>query len=214
MKTKILLSFAILFFAAITTQGQITEGKYLLGGSAGYISSTNTVYSSKNQSLYTNLQFGKFIKDNAATGIIFSYGFSDLSSSNKTNFYSAGIFYRKYKSLTKSFYFFGELDGVYSYSKNTQGIFQTGNNAERSTSNSGAVAFTPGISYSIFKKMQVELSMPSMVSVSYGSIKTEILSPSSASISTSKGNNFSANVNFNSSLLNNFAIGFKFLLGK
>jgi outer membrane protein len=214
MKTKILLSFGISFFAAITTQGQITEGKYLLGGSIGYTSAKNTVNSSKNESLYTNIQLGKFIKDNTAAGIIFSYGFSNMGSSNKTNLYNAGLFYRKYKSLAKGFYFFGELDGEYNYSKTTQGIFEIGNNAQRYTSNGGSVSFTPGVSYSIFKKMQIELSMPSMLSVSYGTLKTETLTPSTASISTEKGNSFSASANFNSSLLNNFAIGFKFLLGK
>jgi hypothetical protein len=137
-----------------------------------------------------------------------------MGSSNKTNLYNAGLFYRKYKSLAKGFYFFGELDGEYNYSKTTQGIFEIGNNAQRYTSNGGSVSFTPGVSYSIFKKMQIELSMPSMLSVSYGTLKTETLTPSTASISTEKGNSFSASANFNSSLLNNFAIGFKFLLGK
>lgn len=214
MKTKILLSFTILFFAAVTTQGQITEGKYLLGGSVSYTLANKTVSDSKNQSLYTNIQFGKFVKENTAAGIYIAYGFTNYSSYNKSNSYTAGIFYRKYKSLMKGFYFFGELDAGYNYSKNTQGIFEIGNNAQRYTSNTGAIAFIPGISYSIFKKMQIELSMPSIVSVSYATLKTESLTPSAASISTLKGNNFSANVNLNSNLLNNFAIGFKFLLGK
>lgn len=214
MKTKILLSFTILFFAAITTQGQITEGKYLLGGSVGYSSAKNTVNSSKIESFYTNVQFGKFIKENAAAGVIFSYGFSNLGPSNKTNLYGAGIFYRKYKSLAKGFYFFGELDAAYNYSKSTQGIFVIGNDAERYTSSGGSISFTPGFSYSIFKNLQIELSMPGFVSISYGSLKTESLTTSSTSISTSKGNNFSASANLNDNLLNNFGLGFKFLLGK
>ena len=214
MKTKILLSFTILFFAAVTTQGQITEGKYLLGGSVSYTLANKTVSDSKNQSLYTNIQFGKFVKENTAAGIYIAYGFTNYSSYNKSNSYTAGIFYRKYKSLMKGFYFFGELDAGYNYSKNTQGIFEIGNNAQRYTSNTGAIAFIPGISYSIFKKMQIELSMPSIVSVSYATLKTESLTPSAASISTLKGNNFSASANFNDNLLNNFGLGFKFLLGK
>lgn len=214
MKTKILLSFALLFFAAINTNAQIRKGTYLLGGSVSYNTANNTINSSKNQSLYTNIQFGKFIKDNSAAGVIFSYGFSNLGSSNKTNLYSAGVFYRKYKSLAKGFYFFGELEGVYNYSKNTQGIFEIGNNAQRYTSNGASVSFTPGVSYSIFKKIQMELLMPGIISVSYGRLKTENITPSTTSVSSEKSNNFSASANFNSSLLNNFAVGFKFILGK
>jgi len=214
MKTKILFLSAIFFCAAITTNAQINEGKYLLGGGISFSTQGNTVNSSKNQSLYTNIQFGKFIKDNTVAGVIFSYGYTNLGSYNKTNSYSAGIFYRKYKSLAKSFYFFGELDGVYNYSKNTQGIFEIGNMAQRYTSNGGSVSLTPGISYSVCKKMQIELSMLNLFSISYGGIKTETISPGTSTISTAKANNFSANASLNSNLLNNFGIGFKFLLGK
>ena len=59
MKTKILLSFTILFFAAITTNAQISEGKYLLGGSFNFYSSDNPKSNSSN----LNIQLGKAIKE-------------------------------------------------------------------------------------------------------------------------------------------------------
>jgi hypothetical protein len=215
MKTKILLSFSIFFCAAITANAQITKGKYLLGGSASYTNSKNQQGSgSKYESFNTNIQFGKVIKDNTAAGIILSYGYYNNGPENKTNVYSAGIFYRKYKPLAKGFYFFAELDGVYNYSKNTEGHFEIGNNAQRYTSNAGIISFTPGISYSVCKRMQMELLMPNLASISYGNTKTEYTSTSTTSVLTVKGNIFSANANFNTSFLNNFGIGFKFLLGK
>lgn len=215
MKTKIILSFVILFFTVVTANAQIPEGKYLLGGSAGYSHSKNQQSTGSNyESLSTNIQFGKIIKENTAAGIILSYGNYNSSSINKTNLYSAGIFYRKYKSLAKDLYFFGELDGQYNYSRNTNGHFEIGYDAQRSTSNGGSISFTPGISYSVCKRMQMELSMTNLASISYASTKTQYASNSTSSISTVKGNNFSANVNLTGNFLNNFGMGFKFLLGK
>jgi len=65
MKTKILLSFALLFFAIINTNAQITKGRYLLGGSASYYNSSTD----NNNSGYLNLQFGKVVKLNTVVGI-------------------------------------------------------------------------------------------------------------------------------------------------
>jgi hypothetical protein len=116
--------------------------------------------------------------------------------------------------LAKNFYFFGEGEAVYNHSKSENGIFQPGSGATKYTSDGGGISFVPGISYSVCKRMQIELSMPNIASISYVSTKTETQDPSSNSISTQKGNNFSANANLNSDLLSNFGIGFKFFLGK
>jgi hypothetical protein len=215
MRTKILLAFAILFCAAITTNAQITEGRYLLGGSAGYGSSKTNVTNpvTKNESLSTNIQFGKVIKENTTAGIILSYASSNMGNL-KINQYGGGVFYRKYKPLAKNFYFFGELDGVYNYSKYRQGIFQIGNNGTRSTGGAAIISFVPGISYTVWKKMQMELSMPNLISVSYSYLKDESTFIGTTSVLSSKSNNFSANANFNANLLSSFGIGFKFLLGK
>ncbi len=215
MKIKILLSFVILFCAAIATNAQINEGRYLLGGSFGFSNAKNPqTTGAQNQRLYTNIQFGKVIKENTVAGVILSYGYSKDDSTAKLNQYGAGVFYRKYKPIGKSFYFFGEADALYNYAKNTQGNFQIGGNGTIYTSNTGSLTFTPGISYSLCKRVQMELLMQNLISLSYGTFKNETTSMGASDISTSKSNNFSADVNVNSNLGNSFAIGFKFLLGK
>jgi hypothetical protein len=215
MKTKFLLPMAIIFFTATAANAQINEGRYLLGGSVGYNHSKNQPSTTpESKTFYSNIQLGKVIKDNTVAGIIASYSSTQYDQANKFSQFSTGVFYRKYKSLAKDFYFFGEGDLVYSHSKSTQGILQPGSFFTKSTSNSGAISFVPGISYSVCKRMQIELSMPNIASISYVSTKTETQDPSSNSISTQKGNNFSANANLNSDLLSNFGIGFKFFLGK
>lgn len=215
MKKKILLAFAIFFCAATITNAQINKGRFLLGGSASYNSGTNEQYSpQKYESLNTNIQFGKVVKDNTVEGIILSYGYSKNISVTKSNQFSAGVFYRKYKTLANNFYFFGEGDAVYSNSTATSGQFQIGSNGYKNFSNGGIISFTPGISYSVCKRMQMELLMPNLISLSYAGVKTEGTSINTTSISTTKGHSFSANANLNTNLLSSFGIGFKFFPGK
>lgn len=214
MKTKILLSFAIFFCAAITSNAQINEGRYLLGGSASFSSTKNQQNTSKAEALYTNIQFGKVVKENAVAGIILSYSYSNNSSTNKSDQISAGLFYRKYKTLAKNFYFFGEVDAVYIHATSAYDQLQIGSYGQKSLSNGGAISFIPGISYSVCKRLQMELLMPNLASISYTSGKTENTDPSTTTISTVKSHNFSANANLNSNFLSSFGIGFKFLLGK
>lgn len=213
MKTKILLSFVILFFTTITVNAQISEGKYLLGGSFGFNSNDNPASNSVN----TNIQFGRVIKENTIVGVIGSLGVSnanyDSSTSYKINLYSAGIFYRKYKPLGKNFYFLQEIDASFQHAKNYSNYFSNVDHYLHSKSNGVSINYIPGICYFVSKRMQIELTMPTLASVSYMHVKT-IDSQLPPNLLPQKSNNFSANVNLNSNLLNNFGIGFKFLLGK
>lgn len=211
MKTKILLFAAIFFCATITTNAQITEGRYLLGGSFSLYNASNQ----NSNSVYTDIQFGKVIKENTVVGILGSIVSNNYSgtSGSKIQQYSAGVFYRKYVPLRNNFYFFGEADGSYRYSKNIQTYFTDVSQSLNTKSNGVAINFIPGISYSVWKRMQMELTMPNLVNISYQKIKT-IDSSLPPNIAAQKANIFSANMNLNSSLLNNLGIGFKFLLGK
>jgi len=215
MKTKILLPIVIILFATTAANAQINEGRYLLGGSVSYNSQKNQQSSeTKSESFYSNIQFGKVIKDNTVAGIIASYSFSNIGLTYKSDQFNAGVFYRKYQPLAKNFYFFGELDASYNHSNQTNGTFQIGNDATRNLSNGGTLSFTPGISYSVCKRMQIELSMPNIASISYAGTKYETTSSITNSVSTVNGNNFSGSVNLNSNILYGFGIGFKFFLGK
>lgn len=114
--------------------------------------------------------------------------------------------------LGNNFYFFGELDASYSYSKNIQAIY--GNNQVLNSKSSGvALYFIPGISYTVWKRMQVELSMPNIAYLGYAHVTT-IDSSLPPAVLPQKANIFTGSANLNSNLLSNFGIGFKFLLGK
>jgi hypothetical protein len=176
---------------------------------------------SKNKSLNANIQFGKVVKENTVVGVILSYGCFNYYATNsrdsnfsKSNQYSAGVFYRKYKRLLKDFYFFGEVDAAYFHTENTQGYFQNGNYGSRSISNGGSVSFIPGISYAVCKRMQLELLMPNIIGISYSHVKTDYTNAPPPSAPSQEGNVFSFNTNLNANFLSSFGIGFKFLLGK
>lgn len=220
MRTKILFLNAILLFVVLVSHAQINKDRYLLGGSLNAYKAKNIPYTtdSKLETLNVNIQAGKVVKDNTVVGLILSYGFinsyyTDSKNYNKYNQYNAGIFYRKYKRLLKDFYLFGETDAVYSYSKNKRVDELDSAVNSNSVSNGGLISFVPGLSYSIFKKLQIELLMPNLMNVSYSHTKTTYANSTSPDFSE-KGNVFSFNASLNGDFLSNFGIGFKFLLGK
>ena len=215
MRTKILLTSAILFCICFSVNAQINKGRILVGGSISYSASKNQSTSgSKFEIFNSNIVIGKVVSDNNVVGAIVSYGYTSGAFYNIVDSYNAGIFYRKYKSLLKNLYLFGEMDATYNFSKTTSGIFSSGSDGTRYRSNGVSIAFIPAISYLLFKKMQVELLMPNIASLSYSGTRTDYTSSTSSSVPSVKGNIFSVSTNFNSNFLSNFGIGFKFLLGK
>lgn len=217
MKLRILLLLVVVCSSITISIGQISPGKILLGGSIGYNSNKSTQLpppnlSSDYSSLSSNIQLGKFIRENTAAGFFLSYSYYKNSGQNnqsiKNSYSSAGIFYRKYQTLARNFYFFGEGDLSYTYSKNKQVGYQAPDVITNTVSNGGVLSLTPGISYTVWKKLQMELLMPNIFSISYFHTKTNYNYTSASS----EGNTFSADVNLNSGLLSNFAIGFKFFL--
>lgn len=211
MKTRILFSFAILFFISIASNAQISKGRYLLGGSSTY---NNSELNNSNNTT-SNIQFGKVIKENTVVGVMGSIYAAKTHNANSeltVYNYSAGVFYRKYKPLGKNFYFLQEVDATYQHSRGFNSFYYDSQSLLEK-SNGAVLSYIPGISYSVMKRMQIELTMPYLANVSFTNYKT-VDSQLPAGASPQKANVFSANINLNSSLLGNFGIGFKFLLGK
>lgn len=212
MRTKILLTIVIFIVTISYSNAQVDINRYLIGGSINYYHTSNPT----SVSFYSSLQIGKVIKPNTVIGLIGSYASTNYDytvvSPNKTRSYSTGIFYRKYALLSKKFYFFSELDASYSFSRN---ILESFNGGQYYNSKSGGVAlnFIPGIYYNLWKRLQVELSIPSLASLSYMHVST-IDNSLPPSVSPQKRDTYAAGINLNSNFVSNFAIGFKFLVGK
>ena len=208
----ILLTVLFLLQLIYSSNAQINLNRYLIGGSITYYNNSNPT----SVGFYSNLQIGKVIKDNSVIGLIGSYSSNNynfsLASPNKTRSYTTGVFYRKYTPLSKKFYFYGELDASFSFSRHIQVNFN-GGQYYNSKSSGVAVSFIPGISYNVWKRLQMELSIPLLAFLSYSHVSTidSLLPPS---VFPQKRDSYAAGINLNSNIISNFAIGFKFLLGK
>ncbi len=214
---QILLLSALIFSFNLTTSSQIKKSSLLLGGQISY-SDIKTEYKTaqpdqKNKYADFNISAGTALKENVVLGLSLGFGHTNLDYSyngvsyinSKSDRYSFTVFYRQYKKLAKDFYFFGELGAGYIGSNQTDTDIPS--NIKTKYTRSGVQLYlTPGISYRIYKKLQVELLIPQIGGINYSVLNTK--SP----VIDSKEDHFGFNTNLNSSFLSNLALGFRFVL--
>lgn len=214
---KIINLLLLTFIATVTANAQIKKAALLLGGQISFYSNkyNNTLPTTKNNGAGLGLSLGKAYKENNVAGVYASYGQnknenrysnSNYSTSNSYN-YGAGVFYRQYKNLSRNFYFFGEINGGFSGFKQTQENVQP-NFIDKftNTQNGIQLGITPGLSYQIYKKLQLEILAPSVAGLSFAATKN------TSQNTTTKGSTFQLSSSLNSNFLNNIALGFKFVL--
>ncbi len=212
----------LIFISAFTALGlfasaQIKKDAVLLGGHVSFgvnkSSTTPASNETKNNSAAFNIMAGKAFKQNQIIGLYGGYSqskseniFTNNTATNTNTSYAAGIFYRHYKNLSKNFYFFGEGTAGYTGNKSVNENQQP---ASKSTfkSNGVAIGISPGISYQVCNKLQLEILMPQFAGLQYGSTKN-----TDNNGNVSKGSGFGFSTSLNNSLLNSLALGFKFVL--
>ncbi len=213
MKKTILLLLVCTSYYYSTAQ--IKKGSLLVGGQISVFNSNinNNNFEAKNNGAGLTISIGKAIKNNQVFGgyIGFSNNNTEninngvITSESKNNSYNAGVFYRHYTTLAKQFYFFGEVNGGFSAFNQTQK--NSGNNSVTTTKGNGVnIGVTPGLSYQIYKKLQLELLVPSLVSLGYSN------STSTFQNNTNKNSSFNFNTNLSGSLFNNLGLGFRLVL--
>lgn len=214
MKRFLLLACTIISLSTIS-QAQITKGSILLGGGASYIKQQSESGTSENDynSLYINPAVGLAVNEKWVVGI--SGGFSTSKSKPSTptqkdesNGYSGGVFARRYATLGKNFFLFGNGDAQYSQSTRKQ-IFNT-DQSRSSVSKTIAVSVAPGIAYAISKRFHLEASLSNLISLSYNKEEIDNFTLGSSTTSESKAFGIATNLNPSSSL----SIGFRIILGK
>lgn len=216
MKKNLLL--LILICSVVTVGAQISKNKILLGGQLGY-SSDDYSYQpmgQKSNAGVFGLSIGKAFKENKVWGINISFsGYkttdqqnaSDIINSKVSNT-SIGIFYRAYKKLSKELYFFGEAEAGYinTYSET---YYRVANNTVKYKGNGGFASFTPGLAYKAFKKMYLELTIPSLINIRYSTTNITQTAPQNNYTNHSFG--FNTNLS-NISNLGSLSVGVRFLL--
>lgn len=119
MNRFLLTLLTILFFSGFAN-AQFTKGALLVGGELSYSQSSSETGGTTDQNVHTgvfNISVGKAMDENTVIGINLTYSGSKeiIPDVNRQNFYGISIFYRKYKSLGKDFYLFGEAGAGYGY---------------------------------------------------------------------------------------------------
>ena len=223
-KLPLLLFVFISFYA----NAQIKKGTVLLGGqiASGSFKRENSNSNSFPQPIPTNrkevsrsftigISAGKTIKENTVIGFIFNTG-NDKQTVNysptefftqKSSYNETGLFLRKYKKLAKEFYIYGQGNALVNFGKSSSSFTNPTNNSS-STQTGGTISFAPGIAYAFSKKLHLELSMQSLLTVQYFNSKINYTNPL---ISSSKTSGYNFNTSLSSGALSNISIGFRFL---
>ena len=168
--------FVFLLFTSFTVNAQIKKQSILLGGQLFYYNTKIQVenLNQKSESGTISVSIGKAFKENKIVGVNLS--FSPIRQSNSLNNgdtttlifnrYDIGLFYREYKKLAKDFYFFSQVDAAYITAKQNE-HYKIASADVKATLRGGFISLTPGISYQVFKKMQLEVTIPNILSMQY-----------------------------------------------
>lgn len=209
---------AFLLVSFFSTTAQIKKGSILLGGQLSY-------YNDKYENATMNQQYrggsfgislGKAFKENSVAGFNFAFspgkqdnivtGNDTFSVTNKRT--DAGVFFRKYKKIAQDFYFFAQIDGSVIISTQKEDHKRTGD--IKATQRGGFISLTPGISYQLFKKMQLELTIPNVLGMQYLVTKMDSQNPLTQNAKRKQAS-FYSNLN-NSTSLSFLGVGFRFVL--
>ena len=222
MKIKILpSSFITLIVFSQKTNAQINKGTVWLGGQVGF--STNNgqylnsgINSSKSNSLILAPAVGIAVKSNLIAGVDVLYEhdnysaiYTNANNNNDNNNYGIGFFIRKYASLGKGFYLFGQgrLGTAYLTQSADQG------SANSSTNSKGfnvGLGFYPGIAYQVSKHFQLETGFNNVFVMQYQ--YTDSKQMITGVSYESKSNSFSVGSSLSS--LSSFMLGFRYLISK
>ncbi|MES1221420.1 MAG: outer membrane beta-barrel protein [Bacteroidota bacterium] len=218
MKKFTILPLVAILFSFSSLNAQITKGSLFLGGNINVSLSHPKADDNSENYNADNFNFsptiGKVIKDNLVFGAGLTYAYTKYSygpanniSSQKVNSYGANIFLRRYSTIGKGFsiYLEGSLGGNYSKSDNTPNL--NSNNFKRTSFGLGA---TPGISYTITKKLQLETGLSQVFGIAYSHEKGD--KGGYNNDSPYKNNSFNLYTSLNSNFLSSVYFGFRFLL--
>jgi hypothetical protein len=209
----------LLLLLSFTVNGQIKKQSIVLGGQLFYYNNKNQVdnLNQKSESGTISISIGKAFKENKVIGINLSFSpirqSNYLNGSDTTNLtfnrFDIGAFYREYKKLGKDFYFFSQVDGAFITANQTE-HYKIASGDVKATQRGGFISLTPGISYQVFKKMQLEITIPNILSVQYLVTKFDSEIPQ---VKNSKREQFLfySNINNNTGL-GFLGVGFRFIL--
>jgi len=211
----------LFFFSCLASNAQISKNAVLVGGQL----SSNLIFAKddssnafKNRGIGFILSLGKALRQNTLFGINLGYHYSRSVSEypadqarSTAHGYAIGPYYRKYKTLDKKISLFGEAEFLFEIS-NERTDNRMANDDRDHHRTGGKFSLTPGAAYQLFKKLQIEFSIPSILSLSYTRIKSEYENPA---FNDTIQEYFFLGTRFNSyAVFNSIAFGFRFYFEK
>jgi outer membrane protein with beta-barrel domain len=206
---------SLLFIAAsLGCRAQIKQGSWLLGGDFTFASNTSnqpdgTPYSNKNTSFSITPSLGKAIRDNLILGFDLSYNHQRSTTvqpnppdeESTYNQYGVGVFMREYKPVGSNFSLFLQerVGGGFAKITNT--------NSSNATSMSFTMGLSPGVAYSVTRKLQLETGFQNLLYANYAHTKI------GEDPSAVKNTNFSVGTNLGYAF-QNLIVGVRFLFGR
>lgn len=215
MKFNYTLFTCSLLIISSAMQGQIRKGSVLLGGSIQYSNSTGEEIPSMGKDKIRSISIGPAIgyalKDNLVLGLSLGYssGKSNLDTRNfKASGFVGAVFLRQYWNITSKFYAFANAQA--GYNNSTGKLVRTDNALYEAKNKSWSVnaSLTPGVAYSVNRKIMLESTFLPLLNVQYG--KSENYQKDQNYSSNNSTKQFRAN----SSLTNGqtFSLGIRFLM--
>jgi hypothetical protein len=212
MKRMVLFAL-ILFCIAATTNAQIAKGTKLLGGNVGIsFYKTHDAPSTRNFNIMVNPSLGFTFKDNQVYGFNLNYGRYQSKNSNgwnESDLYGGGVFYRRYLTLGKGFYLFGQTNAGYTFMDAAQYSHLSFNGNKRKE-HTVSLSLYPGIAFAVNNRIHLELSMNNLVSLNYNTSISKSFGPGFHSEIKTTGVHLNTNANPESEL----SVGFRIALGK
>ena len=213
---KILTLCHLILFPFLYSKAQIKSNKTLIGTELSYYSYKLTNQDSSFQKQkQTAIEFtlGKAIAENKVLGIILGYfqNFTSVSQNYDTIItnnppYEFGLFYREYKTLAKDLYFYSEIDGIY-IKENDERNYSAAIPENTSKIRYVSLSLRSGIAYQLYKKVQLELSLPNLLNLQYQHTKN--INPSNPSANSKEDILFLSSALNNYSALGNIGVGFR-----
>jgi hypothetical protein len=209
----------VILFISFSGLAQINKGAVLAGGQFSFTSGNQAYNGQDHKSSTANIDIslGKAIRENQVFGV--SLGYSPIRQHNVVDYlgvtdvrsdrYTVGVFYRMYAKLAKDFYFFGQTDVDY-YSAMGTTHYQNANADVKGKANGAVLSVTPGLAYRVWKKLYLEMSLPSLLAIRYD--VNDVKSPIPQVLSNTQ-KSFSAYSNLSGSTgLSSLGVGFRFVL--
>ena len=193
-------------------QAQIGKGSLMIGGQLGYTSS-NSRSQAPNESYEGDtfggsLSVGKAIKDRLFVGVELGSGLSnseqDMGYKSHNVYHGAGIFMRKYFDIGKRFFVFTHANSGINFFDNEA---RSPLDFREDEGYSLVVAFSPGLSYALNRKLHLETGFQSIVSASYSRGKVK-----RSNGQQTRNENFSVSTNLNN--LASIRVGLRLLFAK